>query len=150
MVSNSRLESFENRRSGHRTVEHSGDLAIDAWGSDQVTCWREVLLALVGSFARIPATATRTRCALAISVRSPDEVLVTLLDEAIYLIDVRFELPVRAELALGGDGTVSGSFEVVPADEVELVGPLPKGVAYHGLEMCEEEGLWRCHVLIDR
>jgi protein archease len=39
--------------------------------------------------------------------------------------------------------------DVVPADEVEVVGPVPKAVSYHELSMTPVEGGWRCRVLID-
>jgi SHS2 domain-containing protein len=39
--------------------------------------------------------------------------------------------------------------EVVAADHVELVGPVPKGVSYHGLEIGENGKGWRCRAIVD-
>ena len=55
----------------------------------------------------------------------------------------------RFHLAETEGGGIAGDMEVVPADKVEVVGPVPKAVSYHELSMAPVEGGWRCRVLID-
>ena len=73
----------------------------------------------------------------------------SLFEEVIYALDVFSVVPVRFHLAETEDGGIAGDMEVVPADQVGLVGPVPKAVSYHELSMASDEGGWRCRVLVD-
>jgi len=44
---------------------------------------------------------------------------------------------------------VVGVMEVAAARSVELVGPVPKAVSYHGLRVDHDEGGWRCRAIVD-
>jgi SHS2 domain-containing protein len=135
---------------GHRTVQHFGDCIVDAWGDDESSCFAEAVIGLAESFVRPAPSAERTRRAVSIGPRPPDEALVALLDEAIYGAEVRSEIPVGAELVVGVDGSITGTMEVVSSSDVELIGPVPKAASYHGLTVRNEGGSWRCLALIDR
>jgi SHS2 domain-containing protein len=134
---------------GHRTIPHTADCIIEAWGPDQASCLTEALVALVETFAVVPNTPTTRVLPLASGAGGPEDTLVSLLEEVIYNLDVWSVVPVRFHLAEAEDGGVSGDMELVSIDEVEAVGPVPKAVSYHGLSMAPDNGGWRCRVLID-
>lgn len=137
------------RTRGHRLLPHTADAIIEAWGPDRVTCVTEALLGLVESFARVSPDAPTRLVPLGAPEGKPADVLVTLLEGVIYWVDVDATVPVRFHLADSEKGGVSGQMEVVDAEHVEVVGPVPKAVSYHDLSIRPTAGGWRCHVLID-
>jgi hypothetical protein len=52
--------------------------------------------------------------------------LISLFEDAIYALDVFSVVPVRFHLAETEDGGITGDMEVVPAEEVEVIGPVPR------------------------
>jgi SHS2 domain-containing protein len=136
--------------SGHRFLPHPSDWLIEAWGPDRASCAVEALRALVEGFAEVPS---RAEVCSVVPLRAgpgpPDEALVSLLEEVIYELDARGLVPVRFRLAETDDGGFGGEMEAVPLEQVEVVGPAPKAVSYHGLVMTELGGSVRCQVLVD-
>jgi len=139
----------ENPAAGHRLLPHTADCIIEAWGPDRASCVTEALSGLVESFAEVPDTPTVRLVPLAAAAGAPEDVLVSLLEDVIYALDVFSVVPVRFHLAKTESGGLAGDMEVVPADQVEVIGPVPKAVSYHGLSIGPLRGGWRCHVLID-
>ena len=134
---------------GHRLRPHTADCIVEAWGPDRVRCLTEALEGLVESFAQIEdAPVTKSLPLAAVPAGARDEVVI-LFEDVIYALDVFGVVPVRFHLSEAEDGGVAGEMDVVRAEAVSLVGPVPKGVSYHGLSMDEGEGGWRCRVLVD-
>ncbi len=134
---------------GHRLLAHTADSIIEAWGPDRVSCLVQALLGLVESFAEVPDVPATRLVPFAVAPEGPEDSLISLLEDVIYVLDVFSVVPVRFHLAETEGGGIAGDMEVVPADEVEVVGPVPKAVSYHELSMAPVEGGWRCRVLID-
>jgi SHS2 domain-containing protein len=137
------------RAAGHRLVPHTADCIIEAWGPDRASCVCEALLGLVESFAAPGDVAASNVLPLSADAGGAEDALVSLLEDVIYGIDVFAVVPVRFHLAETEDGGLAGDMEVVEANGVELVGPVPKAVSYHGLSIQPAEGGWTCHVLVD-
>jgi len=134
---------------GHEILPHAADCIIEAWGPDRVSCLSEALRGLVELFAEVRDAGRTSVVPLAAGPGTAEDVLVSLLEDVIYSLDVFSYVPVRFHLAEKDDGTIAGQMEVVGIDQVAIVGPAPKAVSYHGLSMGKQEGCWRCHVLID-
>jgi SHS2 domain-containing protein len=122
---------------------------IEAWGPDRVTCLAEAVDALVSVFALVPDTAVTTTLPVVLEAAPGPDLLVGLLEEVIYAVDVFAKVPAHVHLAEAEDGSVAGDLDVVDAAEVVLVGPMPKAVSWHGLEMSDDGGTWRCRVVVD-
>jgi len=136
-------------KQGHRLSSHTADCIIEAWGPDRMSCLAEAMLALVEVFAEVPDEPVSRVLPVFVERTSDRDLLVSLLEEEIYTIDVLGVVPIRFHLAETEDGGVAGDMEVVDAGFVELVAPVPKAVSYHGLEISEEGGEWRCRVVVD-
>ncbi len=134
---------------GHRLIPHTADCIIEAWGPGLASCLTEALCALVEEFAEAPEAVAPRVFPLAAEPGGNEDMLVTLFEEVIYVLDVFSVVPVRFHLTETAGGGVAGDMEVVPVDQVELIGPVPKAVSYHELSMAAYEGGWRCHVLVD-
>jgi SHS2 domain-containing protein len=134
---------------GHALVPHTADCIIEAWGPDRATCMSEALTALVESFAEAPGSAPRRTLALAPRAGDDPDRLLGLLEEVIYAVDALDAVPVRFHLTETEDGRIGGEMEVVEAGRAHAVGPVPKGISYHGLAFGRADGGWRCHALVD-
>jgi len=139
----------ERTAAGHEILPHTADYILEAWGPDRVSCLTEALGGLVGQFAELGDAPPTTAVPLAAGPGKEEDVLVSLIEEVIYSLDVFSYVPVRFHLAEKKDGSVAGDMEVVGIDQVTIVGPAPKAVSYHELSMGTDGGGWRCHVLID-
>jgi SHS2 domain-containing protein len=135
-------------RAGHRVAPHVADAVLEAWGTSRVACLEEAALALVELFAEAGAVAPRDRIPVSIQADDDEDLLVSLLEEMIYTMDVAGAVPVGVELAEDAGGVV-GFFATVPPEELEIVGALPKGVSRSGLQFAPHRGQWRCRVLVD-
>jgi len=134
---------------GHRLVAHTADVIIEAWGPDRASCLTEALYALVEQCAQVPDAAVSRVLPLSATSSGAVDVLVALLEEVIYVFDVFSMVPVCFHLTEADDGSIAGDMEVVPVDQVVIVGPAPKAVSHHGLSMSENGQGWRCRALID-
>lgn len=134
---------------GHRLLPHTADRIIEAWGPDRASCLTEALAALVESFADVPDAVVVRVLPLATAPGGAEDALVSLLEDVIYAVDAFGVVPVRFHLAETEEGGIAGDMEVVAGDGVDIVGPVPKGVSYHGLSVAPVQGSWRCRVLVD-
>ena len=133
-------------------MPHTADVILQAWAPTRRGCLREAVLALVDSFAAPPAAASpaagRT-VTFSVAPAADDEQLVAVLVEALYAIDALGAVPVDVTLRPTPDGGLDGVFTTVPADAVEVVGAIPKAVAYSDLMLAQTGGLWRCRFTVD-
>ena len=134
---------------GHRLRPHTADCLIEAWGSDRLSCLSEALQGLVDVFAEVSDPPVLRSLPLAVTADSDPDMLLQLLQEVIYVVDVFGVVPVRFHLAEAEEGGVAGDMDVVAAREATLVGPVPKGVSRSGLEMAADGGRWHCQAVVD-
>ncbi|MBA9004120.1 MULTISPECIES: archease [Thermomonospora] len=134
---------------GHRGVPHTADLRIEAWGPTWERCIAEAVAGLVESFA--DTSGVRTRWTVTVDVPpGPDaDVLVAVLDEVIYRLDVDGEVVLGAEITRAPDGRPAARLSVGDAAEATAVGAVPKAVSLHDLRFGPEDGRWSCAVTID-
>lgn len=134
--------------SGHRVLPHTADVIVEAWAPSPLGCAAEAVLALTESFATVAPGAARHEHRFDLEPGEASGVLVAALEEALFLLDARGEVPVAARLA-DEDGVVRGVFEVVGAQEVQVVGSVPKGVSWSGLAVERRGDGWCCTATID-
>lgn len=134
---------------GHRLVSRAADCLIEAWGPDRASCLGQALQGLIEEFAQVSDTPALRALPLSAAAGAPGEMLVSLLEEVIYALEVFSVVPVRVHLCDTEDGGVSGDMEVVPLAAVHVVGPAPRAVSHKRLSMSEDGGSWQCRVLID-
>ncbi len=106
---------------GHRLLPHTADCIIEAWGPDRAACVSEALEALVEEFAEIEDPPSTRLLPLSSGPGGAEEVLVSVLEEVIYTLDVFSVIPVRFHLCDTAGGGVSGDMEVIPVSEARIV-----------------------------
>lgn len=133
---------------GHRAVPHTADVRIEAWAPSRDACLAEAVSALVASFADTSAARPDRVVTTSVRAETDPDLLVVVLDEAIYVLETRDGLPCAVELA-PEPGGLTVRWHLAPVREVELVGAVPKAVTLHELRFERTDGGWECGVTID-
>ncbi len=134
---------------GYQLLPHTADVIVAAWGSTVEDCLAEAVRGFVSSFADVAAAEPERTVGFTGDPGAEPELLIELLDEVIYVVDVEDAVPVTVTVARAGDGALTGEFGVVDRDSVPIVGPAPKAVTRHGLRFEHDGSTWRCQVVID-
>jgi SHS2 domain-containing protein len=139
--------------SGHRTVPHTADLRIEAWAPTVAGCFAEVVRGMVVAFADTSTTRSVAERPCAFAAASAEDLLVAVLDEVVYRLDVDGELPVDVvvdEVRVTADGwRAAVRFRMAEAVTAALVGAVPKAVSLYGLRLTEGPEGWWCRVTLD-
>lgn len=122
---------------------HALRLQLEATGT------REAVRGLVEVFADVRGIGPSSTVPLVLSPDSSEELLVTLLEDVLYLLDAEDVVPVDVAIAAADDGGVAVEFFVVASDAVRQQGAIPKAIARHGLQLRPSAGHWRCRVTVD-
>lgn len=134
---------------GHRALPHTADVILEAWAPTREECIAEAVAALVESFVD---TTHAHECAghpFRIPVSTTEGALVTVLEEALYVLDMGGQVPLSTTVAGIQDGCVYGSFALADVTDHELTGSVPKGVSLSGLVFAQQGGEWRCRFTVD-
>lgn len=138
---------------GHQILPHTADLALEAWAPAKGACIAQAVRALVESFADLSAATPGERVTVKVEAVSDEDLLVRVLDEVIYQLEVHGRLPVEVSveprLAAQMGSPAEVRFTTVPAAQAQLMGTVPKAVARHNLRFTRTQGRWRCHVTVD-
>jgi len=136
-------------RCGHRLQPHAADVIVEAWGDTVASCLEQAVLGMVEAFADVGAGAPIEDVPVDLAARDHGELLVTLLEEVIFLVEVSGRVPVAAHLELDDSGRLVGRFGTVAVGALDLTGAPPKGVSRSGLALEGAEDAWRAHVVVD-
>jgi SHS2 domain-containing protein len=137
---------------GHRAVPHTADVAVEAWANSREECLAETVRALVETFADFGEAVPDDSVVLTLAGETDEALLVAVLDEVIYQIEVygRVVVDVSVDERTGATkGQVEVRLATVPVEMVNQVGAVPKGVALYELRFGREARLWRAHVVAD-
>lgn len=133
---------------GHAVRPHTADAVIEAWAPTAAACYEEAVAAFVDIFADTRGSPRGTPEAFDVGPGRADDLLVLLLEEVIVDAEARGHVPTVARVEVCGD-RLAGTFTSVSVEEVDVTGPIPKGVSYHDLEFERTDGGWRCHATVD-
>ncbi|MFJ9845964.1 archease [Kitasatospora sp. NPDC101155] len=134
-------------------MPHTADLRLEAWAPTAEGCIREAVHAVVEGLADTSAAQPAGERVCAVAADSDEDLLVSVLEEVIYRMDVDGEIPLDTEVDTirdTGDGrAVSVRFTMADADTAEQIGAVPKAVSLHGLHLTGGPGGWTCQVTLD-
>jgi SHS2 domain-containing protein len=135
--------------SGYELLPHTADVLLSVWAPTMEGCLVEAVRAMVAAFAEVREVRPVRMVGFTCDPAPAAELLVAVLEEAIYLIDTEDVVPVVVAVARGGEGGLVGQFGVADRGEVPIVGPAPKAVTRHGLGLAPAGECWRGEVVID-
>jgi len=133
---------------GHRAVPHTADARIEAWGPSRELCLTEAVAGLVATFADTAGARPELVVTTSVTGENDPDLLVGVLDEAIYLVETRDGVPCVVEFA-PEPGGLAVRWHLARVRDVELVGAVPKAVTLHDLWFEQTERGWECAVTID-
>jgi SHS2 domain-containing protein len=135
---------------GHRSVPHTADLRIEAWGPTREECIAEALRGLVETFAEVRELGHRRASERHLTAGSDADLLAAAVEEVIYGVDTGGEIPAAVEVRRAPDGGIDLTLRVVDAGTVEIIGAAPKAASFSGL-ICAAaaSGRWSCAVTVD-
>jgi SHS2 domain-containing protein len=134
---------------GHRSVAHTADVILEAWGPDLAACAEEAVAALVATYASVSDTAVVARSPVRLSASNPDTLLLGVLDEVIFALDTEVDVPVGAELVRNPNGGWDLVLLLAGRAQVEPRGSVPKAVSLSGLDVTTGPDGVRCRFLVD-
>ncbi|MEM7152860.1 MAG: archease [Myxococcota bacterium] len=135
--------------SGHRTVEHTADLALEFWAPDEARLLVQgarAVIELLTEGTPLPTTEPSAR-PLQLDALDPEDRLVRWLSEVLYLASVEGFLCTDATLELP-DGALRGTV-YGHADASEHLRTEIKAVTYHDLKLQRSPGEARARVIFD-
>ena len=138
------------RDCGHRSVPHTADLRIQAWGPTREDCIAEAVCGLVESFADISGATYRRATEHHLDAGSDADLLAAAVEEVIYRLDTDGTIPAAVEASQAADGGIDLTLQVVDAGAAEIIGAAPKAASLSGLTCAlDASGQWLCAVTID-
>lgn len=130
---------------GHRCLPHTADVIIEAWGPDLPGCCEEAVAALIEGYANPDnATIVAEQAVHVVGPAPADDMLVDLLDEVIFALDVAEGIPVGARVQAGGDGGLDARLALADPASIEPTGAVPKAISRSGLEITRRPHAVRC------
>jgi protein archease len=136
------------RSRGHRSVPHTADLRIEAWGPTREECLAQAVRAVVESFVDCAGATAQTSREVDVTAERDEDLLVALLEELVYWLDTTSEVPIGVELE-AMPGGVRARFRMADADALPVTGATPKAVTLHQLSFCCGPEGSRCSVTLD-
>lgn len=138
------------RGRGHRSVPHTADLRIEAWGPTREDCIAEAVRGLVESFAEVSGTGRQWATERHLTAGSDADLLAAAVEEVIYGLDAGGEIPAAVEVSRAADGGIDLTLWVVDTSMVEIIGAAPKAASLSGLTCAPAaSGQWSCAVTVD-
>jgi SHS2 domain-containing protein len=134
---------------GHRSLPHTADVIIEAWGPDLVACCEEAVAALAEIYADAGDAVVVAERELRVPPAPMGDMLLDLLDEVVFALDVAEGIPIGARVRTGGDGGLEVRLTLADPAGVEPAGAVPKAISRSGLEVTREPDAVRCRFLVD-
>ncbi|MET8989586.1 archease [Nonomuraea wenchangensis] len=133
---------------GHRPLPHTADTRIQAWAPTVGECIAQAVLGMAESFLDLDGAAVIGERDLDVEPGEPQDQLVAVLDEVIYLMDTTGQIPIRAEAEHGQHG-LRLHLAMADVTAVSQTGAVPKAVALHQLTFEHHADRWTCTATLD-
>nr|WP_246331227.1 archease [Saccharopolyspora hordei] len=128
-------------------MPHTADIRFQAWGGTREECLEQAARALVAAFADVAEDAP-ARTSEVVLGGDDEQVLLAVLDEIVYRLDVEGTVPRDVGVRTTSSGTVLRLSEV-DADRVRFTGAAPKAISLHGFSFTHDQRGWRCEITVD-
>lgn len=136
------------RPAGHRTLPHTADVILEAWGPDVSSCCEQAVAALVDTYVAAGGGAVVAERRFRVAPGPAEDAVLAVLDEVIFVLDTADAVPVAAEVRPGGGG-LDVVLRLADRGSVEPTGAVPKAVSRSGLAVDAAPGRVSCRFLVD-
>ncbi|MFE6690455.1 archease [Streptomyces sp. NPDC057743] len=139
------------RAGGYRSVPHTADLRVEAWGPTREVCLAQAVRGVCASFLDLAGAEGETgarRREVRVRADTDEDLLVALLEEVVYWLDAQNEAPVEVEL-VPVRGGLRALLAMTDIGSLPVTGAAPKAVTLHGLACGGGPDGWHCSVTLD-
>lgn len=143
------LRARRQGESGHRSVPHTADVRLQAWGPTREGCLAESVRGMVACFAEVSGVRSTAMERVRLAPGSDEDLLIALLDEVVFRLEVAGQVPVDVEVAAADDGGLDVRLAVAELTDVDIIGAAPKGVSWQGLRIGPDPHGWSCTAIVD-
>ncbi|MER6068593.1 archease [Streptomyces sp. NPDC001852] len=143
------LRARREGENGHRSMPHTADTRLQAWGTTREQCLAEAVRAMVEAFADASEAHPTTMERIRLAPGDDADLLVALLDEVVYRLEVAGRIPVDVEAEPADDGGLAVRLSLTDLADVAVVGAVPKGVSWQDLHIGPDAYGWSCSVIVD-
>lgn len=134
---------------GHRALPHTADLIVEAWAPTREDCLAEAVRALVDAVTDATGAPATRQHRFRLPAGPDADLLLGVLDEAIYLLDAFGAVPVTVSVRAAPGGGVDAGFGLADLAATRPHGSAPKGVSLSGLRLADDAGTWRARATVD-
>ncbi len=134
---------------GHRVVPHTADVILEAWAPDLAACCEEAVAALASLYVDTAGGEEVDRRSLHLAPGRDDDMLLDVLEAAIFTLDTAEGVPVRAEIGVASDSGLDVALVLADPATVAATGAVPKAVSRSELAVAAGPGGVRCRFLVD-
>ncbi len=135
-------------RRSQRVRSHTADVIMEASGPDLAACCEEAVAALVELYADTTAAEAQGEHVVAIAAGPPERMLLTLLEEVIFVLDTSDAVPVSVHIH-ARPGGLDAVLALSSRSSVQPTGAVPKAVSRSELSARAEPSGVRCSFLVD-
>ncbi len=135
-----------------KPLEHTADVGFEIEAESVEGLFQGALLGLLGTMFQNPPQEGQEEVDLALEAPDLESLLVRFLNELVYLIQTRGQVPGEAHIALQGGGEgfrLWANLRTVPFGKALGFQGEVKAATYHGLEVREEGGRFKARVILD-
>jgi SHS2 domain-containing protein len=122
---------------------------LEAWGPDLAACCEEAVAALASLYVDVSSAEAVDRRSLHVAPGRDDDVLLEVLEEAIFTLDTAEGVPVRAEVSVASDSGFDVALVLADPATVAATGAVPKAVSRSELTVRAQRGRVSCRFLVD-
>lgn len=134
----------------YRSLDHTADLGVEAWGKSQEELIANTSLALVDTMVDVETIIPKREVEWSIHAENPEALLVNHLQEILFRLDAEGMVFSEFKISHRGLNAIKCLAHGEPLDrerhhfKTEL-----KAVTYHQLKFEEIDGVWRAQVIFD-
>lgn len=137
----------------YRTLDHTADLAIEVTAASLESLFAESVLALTDCMTRLGRVVPEQVCEVTLVAPEPDQLLVELLNEVIYLYETADLVFSEASLSLTETDSGWSIAGTLGGEEFDLerhgLKTLIKAVTYHQLSVRSSPDGWLASIVLD-
>ncbi len=136
---------------GFEVLDHTADIGIRVRGSSIVNLFENAALGMLSLwFGELPNAPAEDETSLEVSAMDHEQLLVRFLNELVYLVDSKKNLPLQFAIRIENGISLLASVRGVDLRKLELV-PLTyvKAATYHQLKIKEESDGFTAEIYFD-
>lgn len=132
------------------TFDHTADIGLVARGATPEELFANAALGLVDLMVDPKDLREETRLELSVSAQDREALLVTWLNELLYLLDAQGFVPRRSRILSMSQTELTAELRGERIDRSRHhVRHMVKAVTYHDLQITHSDGLWEARVIVD-